>query len=90
MKFFKVDIIESEAGWGQKLVSTRYFDGGDDGREANEYARKFNASNTENHAPSWYMVARAPETIDIPQELLDLIANKLARTKKKKKTKAKR
>jgi hypothetical protein len=51
---YRVDIIESERGWGQKLDETLYFDNEE---EAREYVRAFNARNTETTVPDWYMRA---------------------------------
>jgi len=56
---YKVDIIESERGWGSKVDEVLYFD---NEAEAREYARAFNARNIarERHnksVPDWYMRA---------------------------------
>ena len=51
---YRVDIIESERGWGQRVDETLYFD---NEAEAREYCRNFNARNTEAVAPDWYMRA---------------------------------
>jgi hypothetical protein len=52
---FRVDIIESERGWGSKIDETIYFD---NGAEAKEYARAYNAKyNTATTVPDWYMRA---------------------------------
>jgi hypothetical protein len=50
----RVDIIESERGWGQKLDETLYFD---NEPEAREYVRKYNSQNTAKETPDWYMYA---------------------------------
>jgi len=54
---FRVDIIESERGWGQKIDEQRYFD---DANEAYEFVEKFNAKNNLPHVPDWYMYAMEP------------------------------
>ena len=51
---YRVDLIEYERGWGQKLDETLYFD---NEAEAREYVRAFNARNTEIAVPDWYMIA---------------------------------
>ena len=52
---FRVDIIESERGWGQKLDETIYFD---NEAEARQYAIDYNNKyNTAAVAPDWYMRA---------------------------------
>ena len=52
---FKVNIIESEAGWGSKIDDTIYFDNEAEARQyAIDYNKKWNTATT---TPSWYMVA---------------------------------
>jgi hypothetical protein len=51
---YRVDIIESERGWGSKIDETIYFDSEE---EARKYCEDFNARNTENAVPDWYMRA---------------------------------
>jgi hypothetical protein len=52
---YRVDIIESERGWGRKIDETIYFDNAD---EARQYVRDYNAKhNTATVVPDWYMVA---------------------------------
>jgi hypothetical protein len=51
---YRVDLIEYERGWGQKVDEVLYFD---NEAEAVEYARAFNAKNTETTVPDWYMIA---------------------------------
>jgi hypothetical protein len=51
---YRVDIIESERGWGQRVDETLYFD---NEAEAQEYCRNFNSKNTAAVAPDWYMRA---------------------------------
>ena len=52
---YKVVIIESERGWGQKVDEELYFD---NEAEAREYARAYNAKyNTATEVPDWYMRA---------------------------------
>jgi hypothetical protein len=51
---YRVDIIESERGWGSKIDETIYFD---NEAEALQYCKDFNAKNTAEVAPDWYMRA---------------------------------
>jgi hypothetical protein len=51
---YRVDIIESERGWGQKLDEVKYFD---NEKEAKDFVSKYNSKNTSKHTPDWYMVA---------------------------------
>ena len=52
---YRVNIIESEAGWGSKVDEVIYFD---NEAEAKQYAETYNkAHNTLDHTPSWYMYA---------------------------------
>ncbi len=51
----KVHIIESEAGWGQRVDETLEFP---DKETAQTYVDEYNAKyNTEDTVPSWYMYA---------------------------------
>ena len=52
---FRVDIIESERGWGSKIDETLYFD---NEAEARQYAIDYNNKyNTATEVPDWYMRA---------------------------------
>lgn len=51
---FRVDIIESERGWGTKIDEIKYFDTEDSARA---FCKEYNASNTKETAPDWYMRA---------------------------------
>lgn len=52
---FRVDIIESERGWGSKIDESIYFDNEPEARAyVEEYNRKHNLPVV---APDWYMVA---------------------------------
>lgn len=58
-KSYRVDIIESERGWGQKVDETIYFD--NEG-EAREYVREYNTHHNPplkpgEGVPDWYMYA---------------------------------
>lgn len=60
-KQYRVDIIESERGYGQKLLESKYFKTYD---LASEYINKFNSKNTESKVPDWYMYATGPIVIE--------------------------
>lgn len=53
-KPYRVYIIESEAGWGQRVDETLHFETEE---QATKYVDEFNAKNTEMEVPSWYMYA---------------------------------
>lgn len=57
---FRVDIIESERGWGQKVDEQKFFDSAD---AAWKFVEEYNAQNTAPVAPDWYMQARNPVKI---------------------------
>ena len=54
---YRVDLIESERGWGQRVDDQKYFDSIE---EAEEYAATFNSQNNLNYVPDWYMYAANP------------------------------
>lgn len=51
---FKVNLIESERGWGSRVDEVKEFDSYP---EAEKFIEEFNAENTESSAPDWYMYA---------------------------------
>ena len=51
---YRVDIMEYDRFMGKKLDAEIYFD---NEAEAREHVRKFNAYNTAESVPDWYMVA---------------------------------
>jgi hypothetical protein len=52
---YRVDIIESERGWGQKVDESIYFDNEAEARQyAIDYNRKYNNLD---YVPDWYMRA---------------------------------
>ena len=59
-KAWKVVIIESERGWGQKVDEVKYFD---DEEEAKQFVRTFNSQNTAGQVPDWYMYAESPQRV---------------------------
>lgn len=53
---YRVDIIESEAGWGSKIDESIYFD---NEPEARAYVKEYNQKhNPPGSAPDWYMIAQ--------------------------------
>ncbi len=53
-KKYRVDIIESECGWGRKIVGTKYFDSEE---KALQFCNDYNTNNKDNQVPGWYMMA---------------------------------
>ena len=54
-KSYRVDIIESERGWGSKIDDSLYFDNEE---EARQYAKEYNEKyNPPGPVPDWYMFA---------------------------------
>ena len=66
---WKVAIIESERGWGQKVDDVKSFETYE---KAKEFQLKFNESNNEDWAPDWYMVAKDPvfDSTEIDKKLM--------------------
>ncbi len=54
---FRVDVIESERGWGQKVDETRHFKTYE---EAADFRDSVNAQNTEAEVPAIYWRATNP------------------------------
>lgn len=54
---WRVDIFESERGWGQRLDEEKYFD---NELEARNFVNDFNSKNDLDYVPDWYMVAFGP------------------------------
>jgi hypothetical protein len=52
---WRVEIIESERGWGSKLGETKFFD---NQNEAEEFCKTYNSENKEKIVPDWYMYSR--------------------------------
>lgn len=50
---YRVTVIESERGWGQKYEHVDF----DSYEKAAEYRDKINSYNTASSAPDWYMAA---------------------------------
>ena len=52
---YRVEVVESERGWGCKVDSVEEFDTKE---EAEAFIEKFNSYNTQEVVPDWYMYAR--------------------------------
>lgn len=82
LKYYRVDDIESERGWGQKVDETHYFR---TEQEAKDYVKKFNARNTADVVPDWYMRADGPRTEFIDEKLANMIFEDMKKQKPKRK-----
>jgi len=51
----RVQIIESERGWGQKVDEVKYFDTYE---EAEAFVNDYNKENNLPYVPDWYMYAQ--------------------------------
>ena len=56
---WKVEIIESERGWGSKVEEVKFFDNENDAA----FVSEFNSKNIEDYVPDWYMYATRPVRI---------------------------
>lgn len=76
--FYRVDIIESEAGWGSSVDESIYFV---EKVDAEKYVKDYNGKyNTASKAPSWYMAASGPVAdIMSPAEIKKVRADKTGR-----------
>ena len=61
---YKVVIIESERGWGQRIDEVKLFRGEDAKKDADEFVKNYNADNNLPYVPDWYMYAQKPILID--------------------------
>lgn len=57
---WRVTIIESERGWGQRVDEIKIFDGPNAKEDADKFVNEFNAKNTSKTVPDWYMYAEIP------------------------------
>ena len=57
---YRVDIIESERGWGQRIDDVKFFD---DLEEAEQFVENYNKKNNLPVVPDWYMYATSPEKV---------------------------
>lgn len=54
---WKVYVMESERGWGQRVDEVKHFTSK---QEAEEFKKEFNSQNNLDHVPDWYMYADGP------------------------------
>lgn len=54
---WRVDIVESERGWGRKIDESKYFD---NAPEASKFVEEYNKDLVPGPAPDWYMQAEGP------------------------------
>jgi hypothetical protein len=57
---WRVTVIESEAGWGQKVDEYRRFETKE---EAEAWVKNYNAKNNLPQTPDWYMYAQSPSYV---------------------------
>jgi len=57
---WRVNIIESERGWGQKVEDVKFFDSE---QQANNFVTDFNKDNNLSYTPDWYMRAETPTKV---------------------------
>lgn len=58
---WKLYIVESERGWGQRVDEVMKFNTYD---EADKYKKEFNAKNNLDYVPDWYMYADGPYAVE--------------------------
>lgn len=70
MLAYRVDILESERGYGQRIDSSKYFTGKNAKIRAEAFVKKYNATyNSENTVPDWYMKACTPVMVtEVPKK----------------------
>lgn len=59
---WRVDIIESERGMGQKIDDVKFFD---DEKEALDFVVEYNKDNNLSYVPDWYMRANSPVKVRV-------------------------
>lgn len=76
--FYRVDIFESERGWGSRIDESIYFT---KKGEAEQYVKDYNDKyNTASSTPDWYMSAQSPiSTILTEEEVKRIQASKSER-----------
>lgn len=57
---WRVTVIESERGWGQRIDEYRRFETKE---AADAWVSEFNSANTSATVPDWYMVAETPRYV---------------------------
>ena len=61
-KYYRVDMLESEAGWGSRIDEVFYYKNQED---ALEFVNRYNAEyNNQKTTPSWYIMACSPVEVN--------------------------
>ncbi len=59
---YRVRLTEHERGWGRRDAGYEDFDSHE---KAEKFQQNFNADNTANIVPDWYMVAEDPKLVEV-------------------------
>jgi len=59
---WRVNIIESERGWGQRIDEKKFFP---TEQQAQAFFVEYNSQNTEEVVPDWYMYAERPQKVQV-------------------------
>jgi hypothetical protein len=59
---YRVNIIETERGWGQRVDDYKDFDSKED---VLKFVKQYNAANNLPEVPDWYMYAAEPHLVDL-------------------------
>lgn len=62
---YRVDVFESERGWGKTHLEYRIFSSK---KLAMEYAKSINSENTLSYVPDYYIVAKDPVLVNLDDE----------------------
>jgi hypothetical protein len=62
---YRVYYEEFERGWGSRLDGHRDFEGDDAEEKAKAHVVEFNSKNDAKVVPDWYMIAHAPQMVDL-------------------------
>ena len=62
---WRVDIIESERGWGTKIIDIKFFD---KETEAKDFQKETNKDNPGHFVPDYYIQAEDPRKIMVDNE----------------------
>jgi len=65
---YRVQILESERGWGQNILGHYYFKTSD---EMQNFIREYNKDMVHDHVPDYYIIAREDGYADVPEELTE-------------------
>jgi len=65
---YRVFYTEYERGWGSRPDGHKDFEGPTALTEARQHTKEFNAKNTSETVPDWYMTASDPVLVDLDKE----------------------